>query len=442
MNKTGYLLTVGLLLAAAAAQAEDWPQWLGPDGASTWHATGIKTEFEPDELEQVWSLPCGVGYSGPAVAAGKVYLFDYQVTEGTIENNPSRPIKLQGQERLHCIDATTGKPIWTKGMPVEYYVSYPSGPRATPTVDGQHVYTLGTEGDLVCRNTANGEVVWQVNFLKEFGIKTPIWGHSSSPLVIDNLVYCMVGGEGTAIVAFDKATGKEAWRALSSSEPGYAAPTALEINGTTYVAAFHPAGVSILDPKQGTELWSKPIASKYGMSIAQPRLLGDKLFVTGYGSALMIDGATSDDPKAIWRSTSSRKGISCANSTPYLTTDTIFGCDSDSSEVMAVDATTSERLWTNQDVVLGEDGSSRDRHGTAFLVRHAASGRYFLFNEGGELMVADLTREGITLHGRTKIIEPTGEAFGRSVVWSHPAFAQGCVFARNDQEIVCVSLKE
>ncbi|MGI9457036.1 MAG: PQQ-binding-like beta-propeller repeat protein, partial [Aeoliella sp.] len=170
---------LALLFVTSVAIADDWPQWLGPGGASEWSETGIRTTLPEGDLPVKWRADCSYGYAGPAVAGGKVYLFDYEVTSGKVENNPGRPIKLAGRERLHCLDAATGQVAWTKGSNVEYYVSYPGGPRATPTVDGDHVYTLGTEGDLTCRRTADGEQVWHVSFKEKFGAKTPVGGHSS-----------------------------------------------------------------------------------------------------------------------------------------------------------------------------------------------------------------------------------------------------------------------
>lgn len=430
-----------LCVLAIPASAEDWPQWLGPNSASEWNAAGVKTQFGDGDLTTRWRVPCGPGYSGPVVVGGKVYLSDYEVTEGTIENNPGRPIALKGNERLHCIDAATGKVDWTKGMPVDYYVSYPGGPRATPCVDGDHVYTLGTEGDLVCRRTSDGELVWHVNYLKEFGTKTPIWGHSSCPIVVGDLVYTLVGGQGTAIVAFNKNTGKEAWRALNSSQPGYAAPIAMQLEGETCIAAFHPTGVSILDAENGAEKWSKSIQPKYGMSIAVPRKLGEQMFVTCYGEAMMVGGVGTGDPKTTWKSNAPRKAVYCSNAPPYFADDVVFGCDIESSKLMAIDPESGERLWEDEAVLVGSDAAGV-RHGTGFIVRHTPTGKYFLFNEIGELLVCDMTRDMFEVQARAKIIEPDGEAFRREVVWTHPAFAEGCVFARNNSEIVCVELKE
>lgn len=437
--------SVSLLLIAFCtleAKSDEWPQWLGPDGASNWNEAGIKTSYDADELSPKWTTSCGVGYAGPVVADGKVYLFDYEVLDGKLENNPGRPISLKGRERLHAINAATGQVLWTNSQDVDYYVSYPSGPRATPCIDGDFIYTLGTEGDLVCRRTKDGEVVWQVNFLKQFGVKTPIWGHSSCPLVIGNLVYTMVGGKDAAMVAFDKTTGAERWRALSANEPGYAAPSAITLDGKQCVVAFHPNGVSVLEAANGAEQWSKPIKPNYGMSIAVPRIFEGQMFVTGYGEAMLVDKVGSGDPSILWKTNASREAVYCSNPTPYFAEDVIFGCDIESSKLMAIDPATGDRLWENQEVLVGPDAGRRTRHGTGFIVRHTPSGRYFLFNELGQLIVCDLSREGIEIHGNAKIIEPAGEAFGRKVVWTHPAFAGGCVFARNDEQLVCVPLSE
>ena len=442
MSFARYFITLLLCLCTSPALAEDWPQWLGPNSASEWEAEGIKTSFDAGELQPKWTSPCSYGYSGPVVADGRVYVFDYEVTKGTVENNPGRPIALEGRERLHCLDANTGKVVWTQGEEVDYYVSYPGGPRATPYVDGERIYTLGTEGDLICRRTSDGEKVWHVNFMDKFASKTPIWGHSSCPLVVGKLVFAMVGGEGSAIVAFDKMTGDVAWQALTSNQPGYAAPVAIDLDDKTCIAAFHPGGVSLLEATTGNELWTKSLSPRYGMSIAVPRVLGDEMFVTAYGEAMLVGGVGSGDPKTEWKTNAATEAVYCSNSSPYFSDGTVYGCDIESSKLIAIDAATGDRLWDDLEVVVGKDPGRRPRHGTAFIVRHTPSGKYFLFNELGELLVADLTRDGITVHSRAKIIEPVGEAFGRDVVWTHPAFADGCVFVRNDKQMACVNLKQ
>ncbi|MGI9457979.1 MAG: PQQ-binding-like beta-propeller repeat protein, partial [Aeoliella sp.] len=157
--------------------------------------------------------------------------------------------------------------------------------------------------------------------------------------------------------------------------------------------------------------------------------------------SMLLGGVASGSPSVLWRGTKS-DSVYCSNPPPYFAEDAIFGCDVESSNLVAVDPESADRLWEAREPIVGTDADRRVRHGTAFIVRHAPSGRYYLFNELGELIVADLTRKKFTDHGRTKLLAPTNEAFGRPVVWSHPAFAEQCVFARNDNEIVCVNLAE
>lgn len=432
-------LIIVFALLASSASADDWPGYLGPNGKSEWREEAVKTVLHDGELTPRWQAECGYGYAGPAVADGKVYLFDFELKSGKVENNPSQPVKVSGNERLHCIDAESGEALWTRGESVDYYISYPGGPRATPTVDGEHVYTLGVEGDLICRRTSDGETVWHVNFLEKYGVKTPIWGHSSCPLVHGDLLYVMVGGEGSAVVAFDKLTGEETWKTLSSDQPGYSSPMIANLAGVHRLVAFHPTGVSTLDLATGAELWTKKIKPNYGMSIAVPRINHNRMFATGYGESMLLTSLSDTAPKIAWRS-KPKQSVYASNVTPFFADDAIYGCDIESSELVAVDPESAKRLWTNRDVVVGADANRKPRHGTLFLVRHTPSGRYFLFNELGELVIANLTREGITEHSRTKLIEPTGEAFGRKVVWTHPAFADKCIFVRNDQQIRCFSL--
>ncbi|MEM8865758.1 MAG: PQQ-binding-like beta-propeller repeat protein, partial [Planctomycetota bacterium] len=124
-----------------------------------------------------WRADVAYGYAGPAISDGKVYLFDYVLESGEIANLPSRRDELTGAERLTCFDAATGKVLWRKQYDRDYAVSYGGGPRCTPTVDGDRVYTLGAEGDLTCWKTADGAQLWQINFGEAFGVETPIWGH-------------------------------------------------------------------------------------------------------------------------------------------------------------------------------------------------------------------------------------------------------------------------
>ena len=207
-------------LVCSSVRGDDWPQWRGPNRDGVWRESGLLTDMPSGELPVRWRVPVDLGYAGPAVADGKVYLFEYEKRSGTIKNNPGGRADLEGLERLRCLDASSGDELWRHEYDRPYKLSYPSGPRCTPTVDGDRVYTLGAEGDLICLNTGDGSVVWSKSFAEEYGAETPIWGHSAHPLVDGDTLYCVVGGQGSVAVAFDKMTGAEKWRALSAYEAG------------------------------------------------------------------------------------------------------------------------------------------------------------------------------------------------------------------------------
>ena len=126
--------------------------------------------------------------------------------------------KLEGTERVLCFSVADGRQLWKHEYPCRYEISYPAGPRVTPTVDDTRVYALGAEGNLFCLSVEDGSVIWSKDFKKDFGAKTAFWGYSGHPLVDGDKLICVVGGEGSIAVAFNKHSGKELWRALTAKE--------------------------------------------------------------------------------------------------------------------------------------------------------------------------------------------------------------------------------
>jgi outer membrane protein assembly factor BamB len=426
-----------VILGSNISQAADWPQWLGPDRASVWHEDGIVDSFPAIGLKTLWRLPVGLGYSGPSVADGKVYLFDYVKKGGQLENNPSGKNLLEGSERLLCLDAATGAKVWEYEYTQYYNLSYAAGPRSTPTVHEGKVYILGAEGRLSCLSTKDGKLIWQKDFKKEYDVETPIWGFSSHPLAKGDTLYSLVGGGGSIMVAFDANTGKEKWRALSAPEPGYGPPTWIEHGGTSQVLIWHPESLNSLNPITGESYWSIPLKPGYNLSIAAPRLYEDSLFVSAIGNvgAMIQLDPSKPGAKIAWRG-NARNALYSVNVTPFIENGVIYGCDVESSAFMAVRLHDGKRLWETKSPTIGEENSGR--HGTAFVVKHGK--RYFLFSETGDLILAELTPESYREISRAHLLEPTNEAFGRDVVWSHPAFANQKVYVRNDKEIICVTL--
>ncbi|TWU00410.1 outer membrane biogenesis protein BamB [Botrimarina colliarenosi] len=441
-------LVAVLLLSGSLAGADDWPQWRGPQRDGVWREEGLAATLPDEGLDYAWRTPVNLGYAGPAVAEGKVYLFEYERTDGEITDQPGARDKLKGIERVRCLDATSGDEVWRHEYERDYDISYPGGPRCTPTVDGDHVYTLGPEGDLRCLRTSDGTVVWSKFFPDDYQAPTPLWGHSAHPLVDGDTLYCLVGGDGSVVVAFNKLTGEDKWRALSTpsmkNEVGYCPPMMIEHNGAKQLVVFDPEATCGLDPATGETLWSVPILSSYGMSIAQPLPMGDRLFVTGYGgpSVFFQLPAKGAEPKILW-SGEAKTSASAANASPIADADgrVIYAVDANSSSLVAIDPANGERHWESQLPTRGKaERRSRARHGTVFVIRQGESDRYWLTSETGDLILARLTPEAYEEIARQPLLEPTGNAFGRPVLWSHPAFAERSVFARNDKEIVRVNL--
>lgn len=432
-----YFVVVVTLLMTHSLRAADWPQWMGSERDAVWREEGIVDQIPESGLPVLWRVPIAGGYAGPAVAGDRVVVTDYVRRRGEVQNDPGERPQLEGTERVLCFRSRDGKLLWQHEYDCPYQISYPAGPRTTPTIDGDRVYTLGSEGDLLCLDMNDGKVIWSKALKEEYRVEAPIWGFSAHPLVDGDRLFCLVGGEGSVAVALDKHTGRELWRALSASEPGYCPPTMITAAKRRQLLIWDADNLNALDPETGNVFWSVPLKPDYGMSIMAPRRSGDLLFASGIGGVAAVVKLDVESPAAevIWNASSRKESVYCANSTPLVVDGVIYGADCHEGSLMAVDLETGKRLWTT---FAPTTGGRRAGHGTAFLVRQ--SDRYWIFSETGDLILARLSREGYDEIGRFHVLEPTGEAFGRSVVWSHPAFANRCAYVRNDQELVCVSL--
>ncbi|MEM9644345.1 MAG: PQQ-binding-like beta-propeller repeat protein [Planctomycetota bacterium] len=435
---------ISALFVSTSARGENWSGWMGNHRDGVYSESDLIDEIPKNGLKVKWRTPVGGGYAGPAVADGRVFVFDYQKSSGDVVNDPGTRATLQGQERLHAIDEKTGDVIWTHAYNCPYSISYPVGPRCTPTVDGDRVYNLGSEGNLKCLGVRDGNVIWERNLKSEFGADVPIWGFSAHPLVDGDLLYCMVGGTGQCVVAFDKLTGKVRWKALDSPA-GYCPPSIITAAGVRQLMIYTPDGVSSLNPADGSVLWTVGITPQYEMSINRPVIDGDRMYVSGIGSESVMLQLNDDAPGAevLWRG-ERNSALYTANSTPLFVDGIVLGTDCHDGSLIAVDSSTGDRLWESF-LPTAPNATERQKkvgvkHGTAFLTKIGDANRYLLFSETGHLILADMDAQGYTERGRFKALEPTSECFGRKVVWSHPAYANQTAFARNDQEVVAIDL--
>ncbi len=431
---------VGLVISPATLQAEDWPQWLGPNRDGVWRETGIVETFPTNGFHYRWRTPIGGGYTGPAVVKGRVFLMDRQLAKDA--KKPSNAFsrgEIPGTERVLCLNEADGKVIWQHEYDCPYTVSYAAGPRVTPVVSDGKVYTLGSEGNLFCLNAEEGSVVWSKDFKTEFGIKTPMWGFAGHPLVDGKKLICLAGGNSSVAVTYDKDSGKELWRALTAKEPGYAPPMIHEFAGKRQLILWHPEAVNALDPETGKVFWSHPLTPsvRFGMSIPSPLKFGDNLFFTSFYNGSLMLRVTDDQPTVVWQSKKVSEidtdGLHSVMATPLIENGFIYSPCS-YGQFRCLKADTGERLWETFAPTSGKSA----RWGNAFVVKNGA--RSFIFSEQGDLIIAKLSPEKYDEISRAHLLDPVNRDPGRPVVWSHPAFANKCVFARNDREIVCVSL--
>jgi outer membrane protein assembly factor BamB len=411
------------------AGADDWPQWRGPNRDGVWHETGIVEKFKSNPLPAKWRVEIGSGYCGPTVANGRVYIMD-------------RLARPDERERVLCLDEKTGSQIWSYEYSCTYDrigYHYPAGPRASVGVHDGKAYALGATGRLHVFDAASGKILWQKDLDQQYSIDMPNWGIAAAPLIYKNLVILHIGGQGACVVALDKDSGDEVWRALTDRAQ-YSAPILVEQAGQPVVLCWVGDSVSGLAAPTGKVLWRYPWKPrKMPIGVATPVVDGDRVFCTSFYDGSLMLRLRQDRPEIEkqWQiagtSEQNTDALHSIISTPVFEGDHIFGVDS-YGELRCLNAPDGQRVWENTTAV------PRARWSTIHFVKNG--NRHFLFNERGELIIAKLSPQGYEEISRTKLLEPTEEQLTQrgGVCWSHPAFANKHVFARNDKELVCASL--
>src|SRR5262245_60196631 len=338
----GSLLMVICVLKITFAPifAEDWPEWRGKGRNGIWTESGILDKFPEKGLTVAWRVPIHGGFAGPAVAAGRVFVTDFKKSEG-----------MKGTERALCLDEKYGKIIWTREWDADYRgISYATGPRATPTVDGDRVYIVGASGLLFCLNSGTGAVIWQKDYMKDYGMQMPAWGISSAPLVDGNRLIAIVGGQPDAkVMAFDKITGKEIWRALpSDSEQGYSQPVIFEAGKIRQLIIWHPTAVVALDPATGKIYWQQSYRINLGVTLSTPVINESRLLVSSFYNGSMLLDLARENASVIWKGKSNSEintdGLHTVVNTPVIDGDYIYGICS-YGQFRCLNLKTGERVW-------------------------------------------------------------------------------------------------
>ena len=378
--------------------AADWPRWRGPqcDGVSPETGWEVWGEEGPKEL---WRVQIGKGFSSVAVAGGKLY------TMGNTDN----------VDTVWCLDAATGKVIWTHTYPCPLN-QYP-GPRMTPTVDGDAVYTLSREGHLYCLGAADGKVRWNLHVGEVFGVRQTKyrWGYACSPLVIGDKLILDLG----KTLALEKQTGKLIWTS-GNDEAGFSSPTVMDVAGTPCVTSFTAHGLVLVAVADGKEMARYQWKTMYEINSATPIPLGDKIFISsGYGRGCALLAAGASGLTKIYENTAMRNH--CNPSVLYQ--GHLYGLDGQmgaSESLKCLEFETGEVKWAQRGMRVG-----------GLMI---AGGRIIAMLDRGTLLIAEASPDGYKELARATVLG------GRC--WTHPVLAGGRIYCRSNEEgeLVCIDV--
>ena len=403
--------------------ATDWPQWRGPDRTATWTESGIVERLPTNGLKVRWRVPIAMGYSSPVIVGSKVYLSDAELKKPLV------------RERVHCLAGGSGKALWTYSyvhpVPDWFFTEEQARrPGATPIVRKGKLYALDLFGNLVCLDTLQGNLAWKKNLKEEFQMKET--SVDASPLIEGDLLILMLGGKpGAGIVALDRNTGREVWRALDEAVT-WSSPIVIASGGVRQLIVWTQQSVSSLNPTNGKVYWREATStggSPGTAGVSTPVFQKGYLLVSGWMFQLEKDRPAA---KTLWpEGQGVARRILSDTSTGVLLGDYVFSAKA-GGEFLCLKAATGAEIWKTSAVTDLINGAS------IHVTVHGGSA--FLFNHRGELIQARLAPDGYHEISRTKLIAPTSTFGSRKFAWAAPAFAHRNVYARNDQEVVCVSL--
>lgn len=400
------LFFLAVSLVPGSALAQDWPRYLGPDGTGI-VAGSIRTDWQSAPPEELWRKDLGQGCSSFAIVGEKVL---------AMGNKGNKDI-------VWCLDATTGKTIWTHEYPEPLDPKlYEGGPNTTPTIDGDNVYTLSRTGKLFCLSLADGKPKWEKHFGKDFGGKPPSWGFSASPIVVGDLLYCLPCGKDGGLYALDKTTGAVRWMSGDSTRPGYATPVFFKHKGRDVVAAFHGRELVTYDlDRRGRPAFDFEWRTSYDVNASNPQYHNGLMFLaSGYGMGYTVIDVSGSKPKVLHKDEDIRMIF---QNSILIDGDIVgvFGDKNIKAELLRMDMKTGKIRWRQQ--MPGTRGSSL-----------MVGNQMIILSETGDIICGEPGKNGWTEHGRIKPLKAT--------CWAPVAFGNGRIFARtNKGEAVCLDVR-
>jgi outer membrane protein assembly factor BamB len=418
---------------------DDWPCFLGPSGDNQSAERGLTPEWPKEGPQVVWQVSLGTGYSSPVTSEGRLFQFDRQA----------------GRARLRAFESETGKPLWQFDYPSDYVdtYGYDNGPRASPLVDEQRVYTFGAEGMLHCVDARTGKPIWKVDTTADFGVVKNFFGVGSTPVVFQDLLIVQVGGsgaagaaagsleqarpDGTAVVAFDKRTGKLKYK-LGDELASYSSPTLAKVGSRQWCFVLARGGLLGFDPGRGTLDFHFPWRASILESVnaASPVVVGDQVFISetyGPGSALLKFRPGGYD--VVWSDADRRRGkaMQAHWSTAIHRDGYLYGSSGrhdTNAELRCVELATGKVVWSEPDLTR-----------TTLLY---VDGYFVSLGEQGTLRLIKVTPDKYEEAAQATLIDKAG-AFGPAPLlkfpaWAPPVLSHGLLYVRGAGRLVCVDL--
>jgi outer membrane protein assembly factor BamB len=407
MPRTRFILSL-TLLATLSLVAADWPQFHGPNRDNQSAETGFNWDWPKGGPPVAWKLDVGEGWAGAAVSGDRLVFFHRAANEEIVE----------------CLDPATGKEKWKFAYRTRYRDQFgkDEGPRATPLIAGDKIFTLGANGDLHGLELASGKKLWSRNLLADYEADTGFFGVACSPIVSAGKLLVNVGGKGAGIVAFDPATGKELWKA-NNDEASYSSPTIADIDGKTLALFLTRAGLVALEPETGkiryTHAWRPRI--RESVNAATPLVWKNEIFITvSYNAGAVLLRPKGNELEELW---TSDKSMSCQFNTPVRVGDYLYGShgrvDANNVDLRCVEWKTGQVKW------------SMPKYGATNLI--AVDGGLLGVVENGDIVRFEASSERYKEKARASVLG--------SPTWAAPALADGRLFIRDGKSLACIRLK-
>lgn len=393
----------------AQTEGEDWPRFLGPRGDGSSSETGLLEGWSGEGPPLVWERSLGRSFSPPVTAAGRIIVFH----------------RVRGEEIVECLEAATGRAIWKQGYPTRYLdrYGYNNGPRSSPTIDGDRVYTFGAEGKLTCLDFATGRILWQRWINRDYRVPQSFFGVGSAPWVEGNRILLNAGGAGAGVLAVDRNSGETIWK-TGDDEASYSTPTVVDLDGRRVAMFFTRGGFLAVDAVDGRELYRYPFRSRSYESVnaATPVVVGNRVFLSAtYNTGAVLLELGSQGVTEVWRD---RLAMQNHWVTSLYRGGFLYGVDGRheaQANLRCIEFLTGAVRWK----------SPRNLGRSSFVL---AEGRLILLGERGDLALVELSPDAYREQARARVLTYP--------CWAPPVLSHGLLYLRNETRLICLDLRK